>query len=671
MKPVRLLSPLVLALSLAFAHAAETPDGAFAGKLAADKPLLTATGTQVTGPRDWTVRRDPQALVLVAPEGDMKVALLDLKAADATAAIKEAWARYRPDEKHALRIMTARSAREGWDEKQVADYDTTPNERLVIEVVAARRGEDWTVMIIDGSEQAAEKRGAALGLLGKSLRPSGYVPESFAGRTPHPLDAARIAQLRDFLQQAIKDAQIPGAGFAVMEQGRIVYEGGVGVRELGKPTPVDEHTLFMAASNTKGMSTLLLSTLADEGKLRWDQPVIELYPSFRLGDDATTRQVQVHHLVCACTGLPRQDMEWLFEYKNTTPAQSIGMLATNKPTSGFGEVFQYNNLMASAAGYIGGHLIYPKLELGKAYDKAMSERIFQPLGMNDTTFDMARALRGNHASPHGRDLYNKTVVMQMNINYAVVPHRPAGGAWTSAHDFIRYVQLEALQGKLPDGRQLVSAANILKRREPQVAEGEDAFYGMGLSTEKAWGVPVVSHGGSLDGYKSNFYLLPETGTGVVLLTNSEDGYRLLRPTLRRLLEVLYDGKPEAQEDVRVAMQRDRAERDDVRSRQTLPVPADAMALLGGSYRSPELGRLTVRRVGKDVVFDVDEWKSPVGARHNDDGSTSFTMISPSMVGLELVADKRDGKRALVLRDSQHEYVFEEVSGVQGKARTKP
>jgi len=429
--------------------------------------------------------------------------------------------------------------------------------------------------------------------------------------------------------------------------------------------------LFMAASNTKGMSTLLLSTLADEGKLRWDQPVVELYPSFRLGDDATTRQVQVHHLVCACTGLPRQDMEWLFEYKNTTPAQSIGMLATNKPTSGFGEVFQYNNLMASAAGYIGGHLIYPKLELGKAYDKAMSERIFQPLGMNDTTFDMARALRGNHASPHGRDLYNKTVVMQMNINYAVVPHRPAGGVWTSAHDFVRYVQLEALQGKLPDGRQLVSTANILKRREPQVAEGEDAFYGMGLSTEKAWGVPVVSHGGSLDGYKSNFYLLPETGTGVVLLTNSEDGYRLLRPTLRRLLEVLYDGKPEAQEDVRVAMQRDRAERDDVRGRQTLPVPADAMALLGGSYRSPELGRLTVRRVGKDVVFDVDEWKSPVGARHNDDGSTSFTMISPSMVGLELVADKRDGKRALVLRDSQHEYVFEEVSGVQGKARTKP
>jgi CubicO group peptidase (beta-lactamase class C family) len=658
-------------MSLATAFAAEPGDGAFSGKLSADSALLSAAGTQVQGPRDWTVRRDPQALVFASPEGDLRAALLDLKAPDAAAAVREAWARYRPDEKHAVRVVTPRSARDGWDERKVFDYDTSPNERLALAATAMRRGEAWTVLIIDGTEQAAEKRRAALSLITASLRPSGYVRESFAGREPRALTEERIGELRDFLQQAMKDAQVPGVGFAVLEQGRIVYEGGLGVRELGKAPPVDAHTLFMAASNTKGMSTLLLSTLADEGKLRWEQPVVELYPAFRLGDDATTRQVQVRHLVCACTGLPRQDFEWLFEYRNVTPAQSVAMLSTNKPTSAFGEVFQYNNLMASAAGYIGGHLVHPGMELGKAYDMAMTERIFKPLGMNDTTFDMARALRGNHASPHGRNLNNKAVVLPMDLNYSVVPHRPAGGVWTSAHDFVRYVQLEAKKGMLSDGRQLVSADNVLKRREPQVAAGENASYGMGLFAQKAWGIPVVSHGGSLFGYKSDFYLLPETGTGVILLTNSDDGWKLQRPLLRRLLEVLYDGKPEAQEDVRVAVQREIAEMDELRGRQSLPVPADAMALLAGSYRSAELGSLVVKRSGKDVVFDVGEWRSAVGYHRNDDGSTSFTAIDPAMAGLELVAEKRNGKRTLIARDGQHEYVFEEVSGPSAKGRTKP
>jgi len=674
MRTVRLLSPLVLAIPLALgatAQAADPADAIFSGKLVANRPLLSAAGTQVTAPRDWNVRRDPQALLLEGPEGDIRLALLDVQGADAAAAIRAAWAIYRPQEKHALRLMSTRSARNGWDEHQVADYDTAPAERLVIEAVATRRGKDWTVLIIDGSEQAVEKRGAAVDLVMQSLRPSGYVRESFAGRTPHRLDAGRIAQLRAFLQQAMREAQVPGVGFALLDQGQVVYEGGLGVRELGKPAAVDAHTLFMAASNTKGMSTLLLSTLADEGKLRWDQPVSELYPAFRLGDAETTRKVQVQHLVCACTGLPRQDLEMLFEYKHATPATSLDVLANSMPTSGFGEVFQYNNLMASAAGYMGAQLAHPGLELGQAYDLAMQERIFNPLGMRDTTFDMARALRANHAAPHGRDLANRTIVIPMDLNYFVVPQRPAGGAWTSAHDFIRYVQLEAQQGRLPDGRQLVSAANLLKRRAPQVQESEDAFYGMGLSTEQAWGVPVVYHGGSLAGYRSNFYLLPEAGIGAVVLTNSEDGALLLRPLLRRLLEVVYDGKPEAQEDLRAAVQVRRSEHDEMRQRQSLPVPRQAMALLARKYRSAELGELAVIRRGKDLLFDLGEWRSVVGARRHEDGSTSFTMLDPGMFGQELLAGTRNGKRTLMARDGQHEYLFEEVAGPAGIARTRP
>ena len=113
---------------------------------------------------------------------------------------------------------------------------------------------------------------------------------------------------------------------------------------------------------------------------------------------------------------------------------SLALLGTMQPTSRFGEVFQYSNLMASAAGYVGAHLYDPKSDLGSAYDRAMQKLIFTPLGMSSTTFDMARALKANHASPHGDDVDGRPQVANMAFNYSVMPHRPAGGVWTSAHD---------------------------------------------------------------------------------------------------------------------------------------------------------------------------------------------------------------------------------------------
>ena len=185
---------------------------------------------------------------------------------------------------------------------------------------------------------------------------------------------------------------MPGTAIALIDHGKVVFEGGFGVRNVSTAQPVDANTLFMVASNTKGMSTLLLSELVDQGKLRWDEPVVDVYPSFRLGDAATTKSVLVKHLVCACTGLPRKDLEWIFTSTPQTPVtKTFDFLAATAPTSKFGEVFQYNNLMATAAGFIGGHVAYPTMELGAAYDRAMQTMVFDPLGMRSTTFDTAKA----------------------------------------------------------------------------------------------------------------------------------------------------------------------------------------------------------------------------------------------------------------------------------------
>jgi CubicO group peptidase (beta-lactamase class C family) len=333
-----------------------------------------------------------------------------------------------------------------------------------------------------------------------------------------------------------------------------------------------------------------------------------------------------------------------------------------QPTSRFGEVFQYSNLMAAAAGYIGAHLYFPDRELGAAYDEAMRREIFAPLGMNSTTFDYSRALRENHASPHGDDVDGRPAVAGMDVNYSIIPHRPAGGVWTSSHDLIRYVQLELSRGKLPNGRQLVSEENLLARRQPQILVGENRMYGMGLETDTTWGVPVVHHGGSMIGYKSDLMLLPDQGIGAVLLTNSDNGQMLLRPFLRRLLEVVFDGKPEAAGDVDGQASRHKA--DVAKTRERLVVPADASLAdkLALHYTNKALGDLLLRHQGATVVFDFGEWRSTVASRKNDDGTISFITIDPGVDGLEFVVGERESRRTLIIRDGQHEYVFTEVAG---------
>ena len=636
------------------------PAQAAAGKpelVSADSPRQTPAGATFTVPGGWSIAGGKALVVLTPPEGDTHIVIFDSQAADAKAAVAAAWAAYKPGANRPIKLVTPQPGRDGWDERQAFEYETSPNEKAAVFAMAERAGTAWTVLILDGSQGTAGKRGSQTGLIFQSLRPKGYTRESFAGRKAHPLDAARIQQLKDFVQSAMKQFGVPGVSMALLDNGKVVYEGGFGVRELGKPEPVDENTLFMAASNTKGMTTLLLAELVDEKKLRWDEPVIEAYPAFKLGNPDTTQKVLIKNLICACTGMPRQDMEWLFEFKNSSPQTVFKTLGTMQPTSKFGEVFQYSNLMASAAGYVGASVAFPGMELGAAYDKAMQEKIFDPLGMTSTTFDYVRALGGNHASPHGDDVDGKPRVASMAFNYSIEPARPAGGVWTSAHDFIRYVQLEANLGKLPDGRQLVSQENLLMRRAPQVPLGETGSYGMGLEVDHKYGIPVVSHGGSMAGFKSNFYLLPESGVGAVILTNADTGGFIDGTFGRRLQEVLFDGKPEAESDLATAEKNYRASQ--AKDRERLVVPADpaVIAKLAKHYVSKDLGTLDVLDSGGGTTFDFGEWKSAVASRKNDDGTFSLISIDPTNDGFEFVMGDRGGKRTLTLRDAQHEYVF--------------
>jgi CubicO group peptidase (beta-lactamase class C family) len=632
-----------------------------AERVSADAPRATASGATFTVPAGWSIRADGSLVVLEMQEPDAHVALYDAKGGTADAAVAAAWAAYQPGFKRPLKLANPRPARKGWDERRVYEYETSPNERLVVRAIAMRHGEAWTIILIDAAMPTWAKRGAASQLVVDTLRPKGYTRESFAGKRAHPLDKERIKELTDFLEASMREVGVPGVGVAFIDGGKVVFEGGLGVREMGKPARVDKDTLFAVASNTKGMTTLLLAKLVDENKLAWDMPVTKAYPGFKLGDADTTAQVQIKHLVCACTGLPRQDLEWLLEYGKYTPKMSMDLLASMQPTSKFGETYQYSNVLAAAGGWVAAHVAYPDKELGAAFDEAMKKLVFDPLGMTSATFDMARMQRQNHAGAHTWDIDGKLARGKLDMNQAVVPFRPAGGAWVSTHEMTKYLLLELSKGLLPNGKRYISEANLVARRQPHVRYGEDETYGMGLSANTGWGVPFVHHGGSLFGFKSDWIIFPDHGVGAVLLTNSDLGGMLLYPFQRKLAEVLFDGNPEAAEDLHVRLKTHLSEVAKERERLVVPPDAALVSKLAARYASAALGGLDVKKEGAVVRFDFGEWSSAVASRKNDDGTVSFITVDPGIIGLELVVGERDGKRVLVVRDAQHEYVFTETT----------
>jgi CubicO group peptidase (beta-lactamase class C family) len=317
--------------------------------------------------------------------------------------------------------------------------------------------------------------------------------------------------------------------------------------------------------------------------------------------------------------------------------------------------------MATAAGYIGAHIVHPDRELGAAYDAAMQEMIFDPLGMRDTTFSMDKALAADHASPHGEDFDGKLQVLKLDINRAVAPFRPAGGAWSSPHDMIQYVRDELTEGVLPDGKRLLSAQNLLARRARGVATGEDQWYGMGLWEDATWGVSVIHHGGDLPGFHSDIFAIPSAQVGAVILTNADKGAAMRRPFMRRMLELMYDGRLEAAGDVTSVAQRIEAGRVAERKRLVIPAAAAETAGLAPVYSSPDLGKLTIEKQGATVGVRAAAWSSAVATRHNDDGTVSLMTSDPQIMGLEFVIGSKGGKRTLTTRDGQHVYELDEAA----------
>ncbi len=645
----RVLPAVALLLLAGFAVAGDT--------VATDTPMTTSRGNAFTVPEGWSVTEDGAAMLVEAPEGGSFIVLVEVEADDADEAIKKGWAAYKKNKRNIVSSNEPPDA-DGWSRRKSNGYATSPEENRGVSAGAMYANDGWTVWIYDVANDVGGKRGSQIGLLFDTLLPEGYSRESFAGLDANTLDEERLAALTGFIEQSMQHTKVPGVALGIVQDGEVVFAGGFGVRDLEEPGAVDADTRFIVASNTKAMTTLLLAKLVDQGEFTWKTPVVDVMPSFRLGDEETTAQVLIEHLVCACTGLPRKDMQMIFEFGDLTANDAMAELAKIQPTSRFGEMYQYSNGLAGAAGFVAGHVAHPETELGKAYDMAMQARVFDELGMSRTTFDYDAAMNDNFANAHGANIDGDQTAIDMGLNEAVIHVRPAGGAWSTVNDMLRYVQMEIDEGLLADGERYIDRDVLLERRAAKVPLGDTGHYGMGLITDSTWGVDVVSHGGAVFGHYSQMMWLPEHGVGAVILTNAAPGWIVHGTFQRRFLEVLFDGKEEAEANMLNGAKEFYESTREQSALLDIPAKNKHARKLADNYSSELLGDLTVIREQDRTVFDFGEWRTEVATRTNPDGTISFVTIDPGLSGAEFVVTDGD-TRALVMRDAQHEYVFAE------------
>ena len=256
--------------------------------------------------------------------------------------------------------------------------------------------------------------------------------------------------------------------------------------------------------------------LADEGKLDWDTPVKEYIPSFKLYDSFATERLTPRDLVTHRSGLPRHDLMW---YHSThTRKELFDRLQYLEPSKDLRTLWQYQNLMYMAAGYLVGELS------GQSWEEFAQQRIFEPLGMTSSLFSIDEAReRPNCSRPYQE---KKDEVLEIPFYAAQGAVAPAGAIVSSISDMSKWVLLHANKGKL-GASQIVSEGQMAQMHSPQMvmpetnkyAELTNSTYGMGWFIHTYRGHHMAEHGGNIDGFSSLVTLLPQENIGIVVLSN--------------------------------------------------------------------------------------------------------------------------------------------------------
>ncbi|MEN0004935.1 MAG: serine hydrolase [Bacteroidota bacterium] len=328
-----------------------------------------------------------------------------------------------------------------------------------------------------------------------------------------------------YLAKAQRDWNIPGMAVGIIKDGKVIHSKGYGIMKQGSAERVSGGTLFAIASNTKAFISAALSILEEEGKLSWDDPVQKHLPYFKLYDEYASQHTTVRDLLCHRVGLGTFSGDAIW-YNRNMPAEEVVKRAAEVPQAyeyraGYG----YSNLMFITAGEV------IKAVSGKSWAQFVEERIFKPLGMNQSCTSVTQLpKRKSVATPH-KPVNGENIPIEW-VNWDNMG--AAGGIISNTDDMLKWMNLQLQQGKYGE-KQLFSAASqrnfwhphnnnrVSEAAQKQYEGRHFSGYGLGWGLSDYRGRLLTSHGGGYDGMYSRLVLVPEEQMGIVVLTNSMKG----------------------------------------------------------------------------------------------------------------------------------------------------
>ena len=337
-------------------------------------------------------------------------------------------------------------------------------------------------------------------------------------KLPHDLEI----YLKKTLPDILKEHHIPGASLAIVKDGEIVYQNGFGYKDYEDKSPVDTQTLFAIGSTSKAFTAVVLGKLVDEGKLDWDDLVIDYIPEFRMKDPVATAQMNIKDILCHRCGMSRHDLGWFFA--ENTRSELLKKIQYLEPFAPFRSAFFYNNWMWMVAGIVTERIT------GKTWEENIQEMIFEPLGMKEATCSAEGMLKAaNHSEPY--DMVNDQITRIPFHNINAIG--PAGSINAHIEDYAKWLLMNVNQGEF-NGKQIVSKENLGEIFNPQMAIDKDndlvkgitknkefsnLVYTLGWVSQHYRGHQMLQHAGGIDGFSAFISILPDDNLGVAILTN--------------------------------------------------------------------------------------------------------------------------------------------------------
>lgn len=374
---------------------------------------------------------------------------------------------------------------------------------------------------------------AGLTLLTFVLTPAGDRAWAQAGASGGP-----GASLDRMLAPYLAKYGAPAIAAAVVRDGKIVASGAVGTRRAGFNLPVSVNDRFHIGSDTKAMTSLLIAMFVEEGKLRWESRMDELFPELAAGMDADFKAITVKQLLSHTSGLP-SDTDEIEAQGNQAELQPgnldaqrywwLKQWASRKPEAKPGERWAYSNL-----GYVFAGVILERLG-GKTWEELVATRVFDPLKLRSAGFGPQVSL-GRVDAPLGHELKDGKLIAYLAGPNGDNPDilGPAGTVHMSLLDFAAWAGWQAGEGKRapllvkPATMRLMHTQVIAMPMQRDAATGTpargtavDAGYalGWGLVTQPISPEPFVFHGGSNTKNLAVIMLQPKYDFAMVMMTN--------------------------------------------------------------------------------------------------------------------------------------------------------